>query len=303
MPTILTAPQATLISNLAAEYNESNADLDADALAAITAATSGWLARATTHETGVSRYIDNLIAATRSARQGRRERDAQRRTDADVAAMREVGAAQRQAVVSPGVPSAQTPIPDGHYAVESPEAGDNQPLRFYRFRAPRVRYGTRERSTTVQYVYRMESGNARYLGPYSASNPTRSGPRIEAIVNAIHQAGILESSQRYGVEIGRCCCCNRALTDLTSRSLGIGPDCRGARSHHAYWAGRTLTPVQRTSTAPLSTEPQECNCCHDVAVGMSSRGEAWCDECAIDSNVRLDRMFPVSARRRSAAVA
>lgn len=284
MPNTITTGQTELITTLAAEFVSYYSDQAPDQIAMAQAGADGFLPGAAT-TVHVGRYIDNLIAACRGARMMRNERNL-----------------ATPIIITPGVPSAQTPIPDGHYAVESPEAGDNQPLRFYRFRAPRVRYGSRERSTTVQYVYRMESDNARYLGPYSASNPTRSDPRIGAIVNAIHQAGILESSQRYGVEIGRCCCCNRALTDLTSRSLGIGPDCRGARSHHAYWAGRTFTPVQRTSTAPLSTEPQECNCCHDVAVG-DRNGTAWCDECAIDSNVRLDRMFPVSARRRSAAVA
>lgn len=37
----------------------------------------------------------------------------------------------------------------------------------------------------------------------------------------------VEGAQRlYGQELGRCYACGRTLTDETSRSLGIGPDCR-----------------------------------------------------------------------------
>lgn len=42
--------------------------------------------------------------------------------------------------------------------------------------------------------------------------------------------GILADPQAaerlYGTELGKCCRCNRTLTDETSRALGIGPECR-----------------------------------------------------------------------------
>lgn len=34
------------------------------------------------------------------------------------------------------------------------------------------------------------------------------------------------AGMRFGQEIGVCCRCGRSLTDITSRELGIGPDCR-----------------------------------------------------------------------------
>jgi hypothetical protein len=43
-------------------------------------------------------------------------------------------------------------------------------------------------------------------------------------------AGILADPRAaetlYGTELGKCCRCNRTLTDETSRALGIGPECR-----------------------------------------------------------------------------
>jgi hypothetical protein len=36
----------------------------------------------------------------------------------------------------------------------------------------------------------------------------------------------MEAQTQYGIKLGRCYACGRTLTDETSRSLGIGPDCR-----------------------------------------------------------------------------
>ena len=50
---------------------------------------------------------------------------------------------------------------------------------------------------------------------------TRYGA-LDAILNESVEA----CGTRYGVELGQCRCCNRELTDVLSRSLGIGPVCR-----------------------------------------------------------------------------
>jgi hypothetical protein len=56
-------------------------------------------------------------------------------------------------------------------------------------------------------------------------HPIRNRAERERILSEIaenaHEAEIL-----YGQELGRCYRCGRTLTDETSRSLGIGPDCR-----------------------------------------------------------------------------
>jgi hypothetical protein len=54
----------------------------------------------------------------------------------------------------------------------------------------------------------------------------RLAPEIMiSIAKQIHADGIKESAIRYGHETGRCCDCNRLLTDPTSKANGIGPIC------------------------------------------------------------------------------
>ena len=48
-----------------------------------------------------------------------------------------------------------------------------------------------------------------------------------AIVKAILDAGAEDCMRRYGQLLGHCGRCGRTLTDETSRSIGIGPDCLG----------------------------------------------------------------------------
>ena len=43
-----------------------------------------------------------------------------------------------------------------------------------------------------------------------------------------------EAARQYGIRTGRCCKCNRLLTDKTSVLLGIGPKC-GFKVHAAYY--------------------------------------------------------------------
>jgi hypothetical protein len=112
-------------------------------------------------------------------------------------------AAASQPRTDPALPD----VPQGHYAIES--TGHND-LAFYRV----------DRPTEGHWAGRT------FVKLVVGGHPDQNVPRS-------HVAGILErisqdpdSAARYGRELGRCCRCNRTLTDETSRSLGIGPECR-----------------------------------------------------------------------------
>lgn len=98
-------------------------------------------------------------------------------------------------------------VPGGHYAVES--TGHND-LAFYRV----------DRPTEGRWAGRV------FVKLVVGGHPDQNVPRG-------HVAGVLariaadpDAAARYGRELGRCCRCNRHLTDETSRALGIGPECR-----------------------------------------------------------------------------
>jgi hypothetical protein len=101
-------------------------------------------------------------------------------------------------------------VPAGHYAVDS--ATGNNDTDFYRVDKP-----TDGRWAGRTFVKRVIGGKA--------DTPVR-GKEAEAALNRIVDAGVQEAALRYGKEIGRCCKCNRHLTDETSRAYGMGPDCR-----------------------------------------------------------------------------
>lgn len=106
-------------------------------------------------------------------------------------------------------PKAKLPeVPEGHYAVES-LTGHND-LDFFRVDRP-----TEGKWAGYTFVKRVIGGRPDSRVPRS---------QIAAVLTAI--AADPEANVRYGREIGRCYRCNRHLTDETSRSLGIGPDCR-----------------------------------------------------------------------------
>lgn len=84
----------------------------------------------------------------------------------------------------------------------------------------------------VAKFYRITKGKGRWEGRtfveaqasddhWPIRNPTeRSRILAEIAVNP------LEAERRYGMELGKCSRCGRTLTDETSRSYGIGPECR-----------------------------------------------------------------------------
>ena len=98
-------------------------------------------------------------------------------------------------------------IPAGHYAVAS--NGEND-LLFVRVDHGKGAYGGRV------FVKMIVGGH-----------PERNVPtaRVASILARIEADGVDVSARRYGQEIGRCCLCNRHLTDEASRLAGIGPEC------------------------------------------------------------------------------
>lgn len=104
-------------------------------------------------------------------------------------------------------PAHQAPQVDaGHYAI--PSTGEND-LVFYRVDRPTK--GTYAGRTFVKMI----------VGGHPDRNVRRSA--VAGILERI--AADPDAAARYGRELGRCCRCNRHLTDETSRSAGIGPEC------------------------------------------------------------------------------
>lgn len=104
-------------------------------------------------------------------------------------------------------PVALPDVPAGHYAVPTADGG---PLAFYRVDRPASgAYAGRT------YVKRVVGGRPDARVPYA---------QVPAILVAI--AADADAGPRYGREIGRCCRCNRHLTDEVSRAAGMGPECR-----------------------------------------------------------------------------
>ena len=101
-------------------------------------------------------------------------------------------------------------VPAGHYAVAS--LTGNNDLDFFRVDRP------------ADGPYRGRTFVKRVIG--GRPNVNVRGRTAVLALKAILAEGIEAAGQRYGVELGQCCRCNRHLTDATSRALGIGPDCR-----------------------------------------------------------------------------
>jgi hypothetical protein len=107
-----------------------------------------------------------------------------------------------------------SPVPSGHYATLS--ATGNNDLDFWKVNRP-----TEGKWAGWVFVYRVIGGRPDQRITYKSQ---------ESALKAIESHGIEESGALYGWTIGRCYKCNRHLTDETSRTLGIGPDCRSQLS-------------------------------------------------------------------------
>lgn len=122
-----------------------------------------------------------------------------------------VAAASAQA--APVAPAVFT-VPAGHYAVP----GADGALRFVRVDRP-----AKGAWTGWAFVKVQASDELHKLGAAKPGEGYRGkGADLVAAIEADPEGAGL----RYGQEIGRCCRCNRTLTDETSRALGIGPECR-----------------------------------------------------------------------------
>lgn len=97
----------------------------------------------------------------------------------------------------------------GHYAIPTTDGAVNS-LAFYRVDIP-----TAGKWKGYTFVKRVIGGQP------DANVPRAQAPGILARIAADPDAG-----PRYGWEIGRCCMCNRTLTNDESRAYGIGPECR-----------------------------------------------------------------------------
>lgn len=114
-------------------------------------------------------------------------------------------------VTAPAEQAGGTDIPEvaaGHYAIKS--LTGNNDLDFFRVDRP-----TEGKWAGYTFVKRVIGGKADVRVPFKLAL------RVLALIQAD-----TEAMGRYGQEIGRCGKCNRHLTDETSRSLGIGPECR-----------------------------------------------------------------------------
>jgi Family of unknown function (DUF6011) len=112
-----------------------------------------------------------------------------------------------QAHVAGGEPD----VPEGRYAVEL-----GGTLRFFKV----------DRPDEGRWAGRLFL--AEVIGGESRGRSIRERGEKSLVLNALH-ADADGARARYGRTIGKCGCCNRTLTDETSRLSGIGPDC--AKQH------------------------------------------------------------------------
>lgn len=110
------------------------------------------------------------------------------------------------------MPDGRYPLetPAGHYATES-RTGNND-LDFWVVDRP-----TEGRWAGYTFVSRVIGGH---------EDQRVRGSEARQALEAIIAAGPEQAARRYGQEIGRCGRCNRHLTDETSRTFGLGPECR-----------------------------------------------------------------------------
>jgi len=144
----------------------------------------------------MSEWIDDLKADIYAARQ---------LGEIPAAAPRAQGGSSTSRIMASEFPT----VTEGHYAVTS-HTGNND-LDFFRVDTP----------AEGQWAGRL------FVKRVIGGRPDQAirGSEARELLKLAEDAPV-EARRRYGVEIGRCSCCNRHLTDETSRELGIGPECR-----------------------------------------------------------------------------
>lgn len=94
----------------------------------------------------------------------------------------------------------------GYFAINVVDGFGGAPVKFYRIKA---------------------KGNRVYVDAQASDeyHALRSPQSLEMVLKAILKDPKL-AAERYADELGRCYRCGRTLTDETSRSVGMGPECR-----------------------------------------------------------------------------
>ena len=109
-------------------------------------------------------------------------------------------------------------VPDGYYAVDK---GDETPFKC-------IRVATRKVGK-LKGIRTIETQHGEYFKiqcAFTHEGEWRTLPHVSFIewlmlLVTDHQGAAI----RYGREIGRCCRCNKDLTDARSRHYSIGPEC------------------------------------------------------------------------------
>jgi len=130
--------------------------------------------------------------------------------DINQAALRILGGPASATTQRPASWKTLPDVPSGLYAIES--LSGNNDLDFYKINRP-----TEGKWVGYTFVDMVVGGHPDFS--------VRGLGKVQTILNRIVEAGIRESAERYGREIGKCCKCNRTLTDDDSRARGIGPEC------------------------------------------------------------------------------
>ena len=109
----------------------------------------------------------------------------------------------------PNEPQVAPEIPNGYYAISS-KAGHTS---FYSV--------TAGRNPGVIFVDLLIGGGSN--GSFQKQSVPRKNQA--AVLGEIEKAGVEAAAKRFGQETGKCCVCNRGLTNEESREAGIGPEC------------------------------------------------------------------------------
>lgn len=112
-------------------------------------------------------------------------------------------------------------VPDGYFAVQQ---ADGLPVTFMRISRPK--HGNYKGGTKVQTQHGENLVDAWIWMDDRQRLFTPRGPwgDVEPQIMLL-MADWQGSAMRYSRLIGKCCRCNKALTDERSRYFGIGPDC------------------------------------------------------------------------------
>ena len=119
----------------------------------------------------------------------------------------------RKAAATLPTPGPAGDVPAGRYAIEEPDGSTT----FWKVDRPDS--GKWAGYTFVKMLVASPSG--------LVENAVRNKARREAVLAAVAQAGVAESSRLFGKRLGVCGVCGSPLTNEESRARGIGPVCEG----------------------------------------------------------------------------